>query len=193
MIDFIDGQLVEKKATHIIIETGGIGYFIHISLHTFEKLTDSGSCRILTHQIIKEDAHVLYGFSGEEERTLFRHLISVSGIGAGTARMLLSSISPHDLIDAIAKGNVALLQSVKGIGSKTAMRAIIDLKDKVRKEEITTFALPGHDSKRKEAVDALLSLGFGKVQVEKVIDENIRRSGKEIPLEELIKLTLKTL
>lgn len=193
MINYIKGTVAELNPTSVTIETGGIGYFINISVNTFSKLDGKTDCVILIHEVIREDAHQLFGFADKEERDIFRMLISVSGIGANTARMMLSSLHPAEVEKAIIESNVNLLQSVKGIGLKTAQRVIVDLKDKVGKlsqaGEIFTFE---DNTKREEALSALVMLGFARSAVSKVL-EKIIRDEKNLTVEDLIKRALKNL
>ncbi|MFZ4740373.1 MAG: Holliday junction branch migration protein RuvA [Bacteroidales bacterium] len=194
MYSYFEGKLYEKTPTYAIIDCNGIGYMINISLHTFSKIKDQEKCKLHTHLVVKEDAHTLYGFADKEERTLFRHLISVSGVGANTARMMLSSLSPEEIFQAIVTNNVSILQSIKGIGAKTAQRIILDLKDKLEKlggdKEIIFIE---HNTKREEALSALIMLGFNKGLVEKMLDKIIRSESSNITVEQLIKSALKNL
>jgi len=193
MINYIKGTITEIHPASVTIETGGIGYFISISVNTFSKLDGKTEIKILVHEVIREDAHQLFGFADKEERDIFRLLISVSGIGANTARMMLSSLSPSEIEKAIIESDVNILKSIKGIGLKTAQRVIIDLKDKVGKQaatgEIFTFA---DNTKREEALSALVMLGFAKSAVTKVLDQIIREE-KNLTVEDLIKRALKNL
>jgi holliday junction DNA helicase RuvA len=195
MITHIEGKLIEKTPTYAVVDCSGVGYMLHISLNTFSKLPDTERVRLFAHLAVREDAHTLYGFADNEERNLFRHLISVSGVGAGTARMILSSLTPREVQNAISSGNVPLLQKVKGIGLKSAQRIIIDLKDKVGKEEFTagsSSVTPGNQQ-RDEAVAALVMLGFNKAAAEKAVEKTIKTSGTELMVEQLIKEALKSL
>lgn len=194
MIHHLDGKLISKNPTQLVIECAGVGYVVNISLHTFSKITDSERCKVFTHLSIKEDAHTLYGFFDEEERQLFRHLISVSGIGTNTARMMLSSLSPTEIQQAIINGNAAVLQNIKGIGGKTALRTIIELKDKLGKASgvVTGITNLNYNKTKEEALGALTTLGFVKSNAEKVIDQIIRKNA-DITVEQLIKEALKSL
>ena len=193
MIDYIKGTIIELSPAHVTVETAGIGYFISISLNTFSKLENKSDCRILIHEVIREDSHQLFGFADEEERTIFRHLISVSGIGANTARMMLSSLAPAEIERAIAEADVNILKGVKGIGLKTAQRIIVDLKDKVGKQASVAEIFASEDNtKREEALSALMMLGFAKGAVIKVLDKLLRED-KNQTVEELIKKALKNL
>ena len=193
MIDYIKGIITEMNPTSISVETGGIGYLINISLHTYSKLNGKGECKILVHEVIREDAHLLFGFADEEEREIFRLLISVSGIGSNTARMMLSSLSPREVESAVIESDVNLLKGVKGIGLKTAQRIIVDLKDKVGKHSAAGEIFAFEDNtKREEALSALVMLGFARSAVLKVLDKIIRDE-KNLTVEDLIKRALKNL
>jgi Holliday junction DNA helicase RuvA len=193
MITHIQGKLVEKTPTHIIIDCNGIGYFVNISLHTFSQIPDQEAIKIFTHLQVKEDSHTLYGFISSSEREIFRLLISVSGIGANTARTMLSSLTPKQIREGIAIGDVALIQSVKGIGLKTAQRVIIDLKDKILKiYDIDKTSLTQNNTNKDEALSALEVLGFMKKQSERIVDK-IVASSPDATLEFIIKEALKNL
>jgi holliday junction DNA helicase RuvA len=193
MIDYIKGKLTELTPAFLVIENGGIGYFVSISLSTFTRLEGKNECRILVHEVIREDSHQLFGFADKEERDIFRLLISVSGVGPSTARMMLSSLNYDDIEKAILGSDVNTLKSVKGIGLKTAERIIVDLKDKLGKQsgtgEIFTFT---DNTKREEALSALVMLGFGKSAVLKVLDRIIREE-KNLTVEDMIRRALKSL
>jgi holliday junction DNA helicase RuvA len=193
MIDYIKGKLTELNPAFIVIENGGIGYFVSISLSTFTRLEGKDECKILVHEVIREDSHQLFGFADKEERDIFKLLISVSGVGASTARIMLSSLNFDEIEKAILSSDVNTLKSVKGIGLKTAERIIVDLKDKLGKQsgtgEIFTFT---DNTKREEALSALVMLGFGKSAVLKVLDRIIREE-KNLTVEEMIKRALKSL
>lgn len=193
MITHIQGRLVEKNPTDVIIDCQGIGYFVNISLHTFSQLPASENVKLYTHLLIREDAHTLYGFSEKAEREIFRLLLSVSGVGASTARTMLSSLSPMQVVEAIASNDIATIQSVKGIGSKTAQRVAIDLKDKIMKvyglEEVSAVS---SNTNKIEALSALETLGFARKQVEKVCDK-VLRENPDASVEEIIKQALKNL
>jgi len=193
MLDYIKGEIAELTPTHIILEQSGIGYEINISLFSYSKLQGLSECKIYLHQVIREDAHLLFGFSSLEERKIFRLLISVSGVGANTARMILSSMSSDEVQLAIAEGHVSLLQSIKGIGAKSAQRIIIDLKDKVIKSADGAQIFRSADNTIKnEALSALEILGFTRKQSEKVVD-NLLLKNANMPVENLIKQALKLL
>jgi Holliday junction DNA helicase RuvA len=194
MYEYIEGALNEKNPAYCVIETCGIGYFIQISLSTYSALADKSTAKLFLHQVVREDAHLLFGFHSKIEREMFRMLISVSGVGANTARMMLSSTSAEDLRQTILAGNTAPLQAIKGIGAKTAQRIIIELRDKVGKEKLAGGELfPLQDNRLKdEALSALVILGFGKGEADKVISK-ILLTGTDLTLEELIKKALKQL
>jgi len=193
MIDYIIGTITRVTPAFITIETAGVGYFVNISLSTFSKLEGKEHYKILVHEVIREDARQLFGFADEEERVIFRLLISVSGVGAATARMMLSSLSPAEIEKAIIGSEVNVLKSVKGIGLKTAQRIIVDLKDKLGKPsgsgEIFAFS---DNTRREEALSALVMLGFAKSAVSSVLDK-ILREEKNLSVEGLIKRALKNL
>ena len=193
MITHIRGRLVEKSPTAVVIDCNGVGYFIHISLHTFSQLKDDESIKLLTHLQIKEDAHQLYGFATLMEREIFRLLISVSGIGTNTARTMLSSLTPKQIREGIAAEDVALIQSVKGIGLKTAQRVIIDLKDKILKiYDIDETLLISDNTNKEEALSALEVLGFAKKNSERVVVKIISNN-PDASVELIIKEALKNL
>jgi Holliday junction DNA helicase RuvA len=193
MINHIQGKLVEKNPTDVVIEGNGVGYKIHISLHTFSSLPNSENVKLFTHLQVREDSHTLYGFSTVFEREIFRLLISVSGIGAGTARTMLSSLSPEQVTEAIAQNDITTIQSVKGIGLKTAQRVVIDLKDKIVKvyglDNVSTVL---SNTNKDEALSALDTLGFSRKQAEKVCDKIIMQN-PDATVETIIKQALKNL
>lgn len=193
MIHHLKGQLIEKNPTFVIIECNGVGYTVHISLHTFSLLPDSEAISLFTHLHIKEDAHTLYGFIEKSEREVFRLLISVSGIGTSIARTMLSSLEPRQISEAIATGDVPTIQSVKGIGAKTAQRVILDLKDKILKVlgEGEVF-MPQSNTNKEEALSALETLGYTRKQSDKVV-AGILKTDPEASVETIIKLALKKL
>lgn len=193
MITYIKGVLTFKNPTFVVIETGGIGYHVNISLNTYAQIEKSEQVRLLTHLQIKEDSHTLYGFADEAERKLFRLLISVSGVGPATAQIALSSLTPDQLRAAIIGEDVATFKSVKGVGPKTAKRIILDLKDKVLKDsgETPILTTPQDNTMRTEALSALLALGFGRSQVQRVLNRIIREQGKVESAENLIKHALR--
>ena len=195
MINHLHGRLVEKSPTHAIIDCGGVGYLLHISLHTFSQLGSEENCRLYTHMVIREDSHNLFGFADEDERDVFRKLISVSGVGATTGRMILSSLSPMEVKEAIFNQEVGLIQAVKGIGAKTAQRIIVDLQDKMFKGDSVDLekVKMGGNTLKLEALSALSSLGFDKKKAEKTLDKLLTQESDNIGLEQLIKLALKQL
>ena len=193
MITHIRGKLVEKNPTYAIIETSGIGYILHISLNTFSLLPNDEAVILFTHLAVKEDSHTLYGFINKIEREIFRLLISVSGVGPSIARTMLSSMTTDEIQQAIASGNVGVIQSVKGIGAKTAQRVLIDLKDKILKSyAIDEDSLIESNTNKNEALSALEVLGFVRKQSEKILDK-ILLENKTESVENLIKKALKNL
>ncbi len=193
MLDYIKGEIVELNPASVVLETGGLGYFVNISLNTYSALTSSKSVKLYLYEAIREDAHLLFGFFEKKERDLFLLLISVSGVGANTARMVLSSLSTYELESIIASGNSNALKTVKGIGSKTAERIIIDLKDKVK---LTGQIIDGNPSSQpagaiaNEAVSALVMLGFNQAASQKIIGK-ITKDNPLFTVEEVIKNALK--
>ena len=193
MITQLKGRMIEKSPTEIVIDCNGEGYLVNISLNTFSKLSDSESISLYTHLQVKEDSHTLFGFFEKTERNLFRQLISVSGIGASTARTMLSSLTPGEIQSAIVSGNVSVIQSVKGIGLKTAQRVIIDLKDKVSLiSENDQFIGNISNTNQDEALSALEVLGYNRKQTSKLIEMLVNNS-PEMSVEELIKGALNKL
>ena len=193
MITHIQGKLTEKNPTDVVIDCNGVGYLLNISLHTYSQIPDAENLRLYTHLQVKEDSHTLFGFASLAEREIFRLLISVSGIGSSTARTMLSSLTPKQVREGIASENVALIQSVKGIGLKTAQRVIIELKDKVLKVyDIDEAAYIANNTNKDEALSALEVLGFEKKQAEKVIDKIVNNQ-PDANVETLIKEALKNL
>ncbi len=193
MITHIQGKLVEKNPTDVVIECSGVGYLCHISLNTFSQIPDTENLRLYTHLQVKEDSHTLFGFVEKSEREIFRLLISVSGIGASTARTMLSAMSPKQVREAIASEDVVKIQSIKGIGLKTAQRVIIDLKDKILKVyDMDEVSISQNNTNKDEALSALDVLGFNRKQAERVIDKVI--SGHpDAKVETIIKEALKNL
>ena len=193
MYEFITGDIVEKTPSYVVLETGNVGYFINISLYTYTLLPGQNPCQLFIHQIIREDAQILFGFINREEREIFRQLISVSGVGANTARLILSSLGPKEIEQAINEGDVVLLQSIKGIGAKSAQRIIVDLKGKITTaSEMDQLFHPQSNTLKDEALSALVNLGFSKSSVDKVLDRVIGGS-EDLSVEELIKEALKKL
>jgi Holliday junction DNA helicase RuvA len=194
MYAYLDGQLAEINPAFAVIDCNGVGYMVHISLNTFSEIKDKARVRLYTHLTVREDAHVLYGFSGEEERALFRHLISVSGIGANTARMILSSLTATELVQAIASGNESLLKRIKGIGAKSAQRILIDLKDKIGKVHVVQGLFPHQGNRNiEEALSGLVILGFNKPVAGKALEKVSQAAGGNLSVEMLIKEALKIL
>lgn len=193
MLTHLRGKLVEKNPTHVIIECAGVGYFVNISLYTYSLLKDDEQILLYTHLQVREDAHTLFGFAERQEREIFRLLLSVSGIGASTARTMLSSLTPLQVRDAIANGNVPVIQAVKGIGAKTAQRVILDLTDKVLKVQGMAEVSPGSDNTNKEeALSALEVLGFVRKHAEKAVDKALD-GDPALSVEDIIKQALKNL
>jgi len=193
MITHIQGRLIEKKPTDVVIDCNGVGYMLNISLHTYSQIPDQENLKLFTHLQVKEDSHTLFGFSSLSEREIFRLLISVSGIGTSIARTMLSSLTPKQVREGIAVGDVALIQSVKGIGLKTAQRVIIELKDKVLKiYDIDEGIAPNNNTNSDEALSALEVLGFSKKQSERVVNKIISNN-QDASVEDIIKEALKNL
>ena len=188
MITHLEGKLVEKNPTNVVIDCHGVGYFVNISLNTYSALGSTDNVRLYTYLQIKEDAHTLYGFANKAEREVFVLLISVSGVGAGTARTMLSALTAAQVRSAIINGDVATIQSVKGIGAKTAQRVVLDLKDKMLKlQDLADEPSAIIHSNKEEALAALEVLGFVRKQAEKVLDKVFRTATQELSVEELIK------
>tara|TARA_R110002073_G_scaffold108336_9_gene243598 strand:- start:31432 stop:32013 length:582 start_codon:yes stop_codon:yes gene_type:complete len=193
MITQIRGRLVEKNPTYLVVDCSGVGYLLHISLQTYSLLPDEEAVRLYTHLSIREDAHTLYGFFSKTEREVFKLLISVSGVGPSIARTMLSSMTSEEIQNAIATENVALIQSVKGIGAKTAQRVIVDLKDKILKTfDIDEVSVNRNNTSKEEALSALEVLGFNRKQSDKVVAGILKESPDET-VEQLIKKALKNL
>ena len=190
MISHINGRLIEKTPTYVVIDCNGVGYRLNISLQTFSAIKTE-NCKLLTHLAVKEDSHTLYGFYTAEERDLFKQLISVSGVGPSTARIILSTYSAEEVVHYIIKADVSAIQNVKGIGGKTAQRIIIDLKDKVGKGEATSDLLFTQDNTiKEESLSALLALGFTKKVAEKKMEQVMKNYEGEITVEDLVKRSL---
>lgn len=193
MIAHIHGKLIEKTPTDVVIDCNGVGYHINISLHTYSLLPPTETIKLFTYLQIKEDAHTLFGFVEKSEREIFKMLLSVSGIGASIARTMLSSLEPKQIIQALAVGDIAAIQSIKGIGNKTAQRAILDLKDKVLKVyDLDEVSMSLNNTNKDEALSALEVLGFNKKLAEKVIDKVVMQD-PTATVETLIKQALKNL
>lgn len=195
MIAFLKGRLVQRDPTHVIVDVNGVGYLLHISLQTFSEIKEQEHIMLHTHLSIREDAHVLFGFSSETEKKLFQQLVSVNGVGPSTAIVMLSYMNSQELKTAIVREDAAALQSIKGIGGKTAQRVIIELKDKLKKESWDetqpSISVSPHNTLRKEALSALLTLGLPKAAAEKSVDTVLKKSGNTITLEDLVKQALK--
>lgn len=193
MIAHLQGKLVEKTPTHVVIDCGGVGYHVNISLHTFSLLPNSDFIKLFTYLQIKEDAHTLFGFVEKSEREIFKLLLTVSGIGASIARTMLSSLDPKQITNAIASADVTTIQSIKGIGSKTAQRVILDLKEKIIKlYDLDEVSMSQNNTNRDEALSALEVLGFVRKTSEKVV-EKIVKEDPEASVESIIKKALKNL
>jgi len=193
MYDYLSGKLIYKGPTYVVLDVNGIGYHIVISLNTYEQIKADEQCKLFISFQVREDAHTLYGFFEEGERRLFLHLLSVSGIGANTARMILSSITPTEIQNAIIQGDVNLVQRIKGIGPKSAQRIILELQDKLKKEgPDTLITVPRNQTILDEALSALVMLGFVKMKAEKVL-QGIYQNESTISVENLIKQALKKL
>jgi holliday junction DNA helicase RuvA len=200
MIEFLSGRMVEKAPTHVVLDCNGVGYLVNISLFTFEQLPKDENCKLIIHYAVSVDVrsgasnHVLYGFTSAIERTFFRLLITISGISASTARMVLSSLSPSDIQNAILLENVGAFKSIKGIGPKMAQKIVTDLKDKIDKvdetSQLSTFL---NNTNQSEALSALIALGFDRNKSRKTISKIIETEGAEMSVEQLIKLALKQL
>ena len=193
MIHHLNGKLIEKHPTHLVIECNGVGYFVNISLNTYAAIPDEEHLRIYTHLQIREDAHTLFGFYSLAEREIFRLLISVSGVGSSTARTMLSSMTPAQVRDAIASEDVPAIQAVKGIGAKTAQRVILDLRDKVLKiYDLDEVSPESNNTNKEEALSALEVLGFARKSAEKVVDAVLRQDPL-LSVEGILKSALKNL
>lgn len=197
MIAYVKGEITFRSPTYVVVETGGIGYHVNISLHTYEKIENLTRVKLFTHFHVKEDSQTLYGFAEEAERTLFIQLISVSGIGPNTARILISSMTPEEAREAILTEDVRSLSGIKGIGPKTARRLIVELKDKMLKDGGEIGVISGtisamNDSKQ-EALSALLALGFNRIQIQKSLNKVLKQQPGTQDVEVLVKLALKNL
>lgn len=191
MITHIQGVLEERTPASAVIDCDGVGYQLQISLTTYAQLPEKGICRLFTHLAIREDAHVLYGFYNRDERELFRHLISVSGVGPNTAMSILSGLDPSGVKEVIVSGNVSVLKSIKGVGPKTAERIIIDLRDRLGKVQTGALALTMAGNKtHEEALTALVTLGFAKSAAEKAIEKVLKKHGSDLGVSEIVKNAL---
>ncbi len=192
MYDYFNGKIAALTPTHVTVDCGGVGYHLQISLYTFSAIKASANVKLFAHQVVREDAHLLFGFYDEDERYMFRELLNVNGVGATTARIIQSSLTPDQLRSVISKGDAVTLQKVKGIGTKTAQRIVLDLQDKINKGQVaTTTSIPGvHNTAREEALSALLTLGFARVSAEKALMLAQKSVDAEARVEDLIKAAL---
>lgn len=194
MISYLKGKLVHKDPTHVVIDVNGVGYQVQISLNTFSQIKDAEDIKLSTYLQVREDAHILFGFGSEQEKNMFQNLISVNGVGPSTAMVVLSYMPPAELRAAIIREDAATLQSIKGIGGKTAQRLILELKDKLKKEggeDLSGTAAPAYNKMKQEALTALMTLGIARIAAEKSIDSALKKSGNSLTLEELVKQALK--
>ena len=195
MIAFLRGKLIHKDPTYVVIEVNGVGYHVHISLQTFTEIKDQENILLFTHLNVREDAHILFGFSKESERKMFQLLVSVNGVGPSTAIVMLSYMTVEELKTAIVHDDAATLQRIKGIGGKTAQRVIIELKDKLKKDAYDEIIPSGtgvrHNTLRAEALSALITLGINKSAAEKSVDGVLKKSGNTLTLEDLVKQALR--
>lgn len=193
MISFLRGQFVEKSPTCVWLDVNGVGYEVHISLHTFSNIQDKAEGLLYTLFLVREDAHLLYGFAEKSERDLFQHLISVSGVGASTARVMLSYLKPEELIAAIVQSNVKALESIKGIGKKTAERLVLELKDKLSKIiPLTNNSTLINNTLQQDALNALTALGIPKQAAAQVVEKALK-ANPELGVEDLVKMALRSL
>lgn len=192
MYDYFNGKIENLTPTNVTIDCNGVGYLLQISLYTYTAIKDAKQFKLFAHQVVREDAHLLFGFSDEDERLMFRELLNVSGVGASTARIIQSSLAPDQLRSVISKGDASTLQKVKGIGAKSAQRIIIDLQDKVNKMSIGTANVLSslHNTSREEALIALTTLGFARASAEKALLSAQKQLGNEAKVEDLIKASL---
>lgn len=194
MYEYFKGKLVEKTPTDVVIDCNGVAYLVQVSLQTYSILKDKEDIKLYVHMVVKEDSHSLFGFYDKGERVIFRQLISVSGVGANTARVILSSMTTDEVFSAILNDNADALQSVKGIGVKTAKRIILDLKDKVAKQgNVAEIFSDAHNTNKEEALSALVMLGFGKAAADKTLQKIIKAQGFSLSVEELVRQALKIL
>ncbi len=193
MLEFIHGDILEVNPAYVVMQNQGLGYFVNISLNTYSSLSGRDQGLVYIHEIVREDAYMLYGFADKQERETFRNLISVNGVGANTAAMMLSSLSPEEIKTAITQEQVNTLKAIKGIGAKSAQRIIVDLKDKLAKEDAAgEIIAPTDNTNQEEALSALVTLGFSKKQVEKVL-EQLTNEQPDLNVESLVKKALKKL
>ena len=194
MYEYFEGRFTEINPAFIVVDCQGVGYYLHISLNTYAKLKDHTQGRVLTHYVVREDAQLLYGFADDSERRLFRLLVTVSGIGSNTARLILSSMTPAEVKQAISSRDASILQKVKGIGIKSAQRIVIDLADKIDKEDLLDhIPMSVNNTLRTEALSALVMLGFQKTIIEKTLERLLKSEEKPLNVEDLIKRALKIL
>jgi len=195
MIAFLKGKLIHKDPTFVVIEVNGVGYHVHISLQTYSEIKDQENILLFTHLNVREDAHILFGFSKESERKMFQLLVSVNGVGPSTAIVMLSYMTVEELKSAIVHDDATTLQRIKGIGGKTAQRVIIELKDKLKKDAYEEIIPSGtgvrHNTLRAEALSALITLGINKSAAEKSVDGVLKKSGNTLTLEDLVKQALR--
>jgi Holliday junction DNA helicase RuvA len=195
MIAFLKGKLIHKDPTYVVIEVNGVGYHVHISLQTYTEIKDQENILLFTHLNVREDAHILFGFSKESERKMFQLLVSVNGVGPSTAIVMLSYMNVEEIKSAIVHDDAATLQRIKGIGGKTAQRVIIELKDKLKKDAYEEIIPSGtgvrHNTLRAEALSALITLGINKSAAEKSVDGVLKKSGNTLTLEDLVKQALR--
>lgn len=194
MIAFIEGEIAEINPAFVVVNCNGVGYLLHISLNTFTAIQNARTVKLHTEMIVREDAHTLFGFATADERTLFRHLISVNGVGPNTARMILSSMSVDEVSQAIVGNNAPALQAVKGIGAKSAQRIVLDLKDKLEKDGVSSLEnlAPANNTIRQEALSALVMLGYNKAIAQKTLNQVLKNNpGSSMSVEQLIKEALK--
>lgn len=192
MYDYFNGKIENLTPTHVTIDCNGVGYLLQISLYTYTAIKDAKQVKLFAHHVVREDAQLLFGFSDDNERQMFRELLNVSGVGASTARIILSSLPPEQLRNVIARGDAATLQKVKGIGAKSAQRIIIDLQDKVSKMTGDTPNILNslHNNSREEALIALVTLGFARASAEKALLSAQKQLGGDAKVEDLIKASL---
>lgn len=194
MYDFIAGKIDRITPTEVVINSNGVGYLLHITLNTFEKIKSENEIKIYAHLIVREDSHTLYGFATTNEREIYVKLVGVNGVGPSTARMILSSLSVDDVVSAISNANIAVLKSIKGIGPKAAQRLIVELQDKLGGIGTdSAYQLTGGSQAMEEALEALIALGFAKQSVNKILMRITKESGNNLTTEELIKKSLQLL
>lgn len=196
MFDYIQGKVVSRHPTHVVVETAGIGYLLHITLHGYDQIKEGSEQKVYTWLQVREDAHQLWGFTDPTEREVFLHLVSVSGIGPNTARLILSGMTPEECKQAILTDNELAFRQVKGVGPKTAKRVIIELKDKILKSSADPLVIKTGPDKyvaMAEALSALVTLGFSKLHAEKALQQIQREEGKDLPTETLVRMALRLL